>query len=97
MSREMLFIVLILFCVLNTLVSIFIGTRSDLNKTQKVLQIVLVWLIPIIASIGLWIINRSHDVPEQNRSSNEIGGGGSDSLSAGSYNNIGNNTSDGAD
>lgn len=52
--------VLIVF-VLNIAVSVFLAGRIDLDKTQKIFQIAIVWIIPIVAAIGLWLLNRSHD------------------------------------
>ena len=63
--------------VLNTAVSVFLARRIDLDKTQKVSQIVIVWLIPVVAAIGLWLLNRSHDV-KVGAEPKAFGGGTSD-------------------
>ncbi|WP_064792096.1 hypothetical protein [Shewanella woodyi] len=63
---------------LNLVVSIYLAKRNDLEPFQKTAQIFLVWLIPIIAAIGLWLFHRSQDVPV---SSSKSFGGGSNSSS----------------
>ena len=39
--------------VLNLMVSIYIARRGDLEPFQKKAQIILIWLIPLIAAIGI--------------------------------------------
>jgi hypothetical protein len=48
--------------ILNIPVSIFIARRNDLERSQKAWQILIIWLVPYIAAIGLWLVNRSHDI-----------------------------------
>ena len=47
--------------ILNVLVSVYIAKRDDLEKFQKRAQIIIVWMIPYFAAIGIWLFNRSHD------------------------------------
>ena len=54
-------IFILIAVLLNIAVSIFLVRRSDIDTTQKVSQIIIVWLIPIAAAIGLWRLNRSHE------------------------------------
>ena len=54
-------IVVLIAVLLNIAASVFLARRKDLDKTQKTFQIVIVWLIPFLAAIGLWLLNRSHD------------------------------------
>ena len=54
-------IVVLIAVLLNIAASVFLARRKDLDKTQKTIQIVIVWLIPFLAAIGLWLLNRSHD------------------------------------
>ena len=62
---------------LNLVVSIYLARRSDLEAFQKAAQIILVWLIPFFAAIGLWLFHRSQDVPVS--VSKSFGGGASSS------------------
>ncbi|MGR3979792.1 hypothetical protein [Pseudoalteromonas sp. 1181_04] len=71
------FIILAVVALLNLVVSIYLAKRDDLEVFQKAAQIILVWLIPIFAAIGLWLFHRSQDVPP--RSSKPLGGGSSSS------------------
>ena len=63
---------------LNITVSIFLVRRSDLDTIQKVSQIIIVWLIPIVAAIGLWLLNRNHDDKKETVESKAFGGGAYD-------------------
>ena len=54
-------IVVLIAVLLNIAVSVFLARRKDLDKSQKASQIVIVWLFPFVAAIGLWLLNRSHD------------------------------------
>jgi hypothetical protein len=56
------YVLLIVLCQLNLYVSIFISRRDDLIKFQKIAQIIIVWLIPIIAAVGLWLFHRNSDL-----------------------------------
>lgn len=71
------YLILGLVFLLNIIVSIFLFRREDLDAIQKGLQILLVWLIPVIAAIGLWMFNRSQD--ELVTPKNNFGGGPQDS------------------
>lgn len=62
-----------MICTLNIVVSIYIGKRADLERSQKLVQILLVWLIPVIASISLWAINRNFDDFHKVKSINKVG------------------------
>ncbi|WP_010386402.1 hypothetical protein [Pseudoalteromonas rubra] len=59
---------------LNVLVSVFIGRRHDLERFQKAAQIIIIWLIPVVAAIGLWAFYKSQD-DEVKPDSNNFGGG----------------------
>ena len=63
--------------ILNIIVSIYLYKRDDLDQLQKVVQIVVVWLIPFVGAISLWLFNRGHD--EDNKPSSGSFGGGSSS------------------
>ena len=62
--------------VLNLSFSILIVRRSDLDIFQKAAQITMVWGIPVIAAIGLWLFHRSND--DNNPGVGPIGGGPND-------------------
>ncbi|WP_218398508.1 hypothetical protein [Alteromonas lipotrueae] len=47
--------------ILNVCVSIFVASRNDLETFQKVAQIVIVWLIPLLAAIGIYLLNKDSD------------------------------------
>ncbi|GAA6146024.1 hypothetical protein NBRC116585_21420 [Thalassolituus maritimus] len=64
--------------VLNLSVSILIVRRADLDSFQKAAQIAIVWIIPVIAAIGLWLFHRSND--DSNPGGGPIGGGPNDSI-----------------
>lgn len=68
--------------ILNTVVSIFLGRRDDLETFQKSAQIFFVWLVPFFGAIGLWLLNRSQDAPV--RAHKSFGGGPQDSSGGGS-------------
>jgi hypothetical protein len=72
---DTLFIGTGILIVLNIAVSIFLIRRDDLEKFQKIAQIIVVWLIPFIGAIGLWIFNRSQD--DDNKPSGGSKSGGS--------------------
>ena len=46
---------------LNLIVSVLLIKRDDLEVFQKVAQVILVWLIPLFAAVGLWLFYRSQD------------------------------------
>jgi hypothetical protein len=48
---------------MNLIVTIFLLRRDDLEPFQKGAQIFIVWLIPVIAGIGIWQFHRSQDRP----------------------------------
>ncbi len=60
---------------LNILVSVFIARRDDLERFQKLAQIAIVWLIPYLAAIGIWIFYLCND--DDTPSNGEFGGGSS--------------------
>ena len=77
----MYWIGLAVLVLLNSYVSIFLLRRDDLESIQKVLQIVIVWLIPLIGAIGLWLFLRSQDDNDSNKpGTGSFGGGSNDSM-----------------
>jgi hypothetical protein len=71
-------VVLFVLIILNVAVSIFLIRRHDLDRIQKFLQIVIVWLFPYVGAIGLWLFNRCHDV-KGSPNPPAFGGGANDS------------------
>jgi hypothetical protein len=69
-------------CILNIVVSIYLYKRDDLEYFQKVAQIIVVWLLPFVGAIGLWLFNRSQD--DDNKPSGGSFGGGAASEGAAS-------------
>jgi len=80
MKFEIWHIILLVAFILNVVVSIFIFRRDSLDRFQKISQIVIVWLIPFIAAIGIWLFHRSDE--DDSPGSGPIGGGSSDSIGA---------------
>lgn len=72
------YITLAIVILINLAVSVFLAKRNDLERFQKGAQIALVWLIPLIAAIGLWLFHRNQD-PFMS-SSKSFGGGASKST-----------------
>lgn len=64
--------------VLNILVTLVIARRDDADTFQKSAQIVIVWVVPFIAAIGLWLFHRNND--NTYPGSRPVGGGPSDSI-----------------
>jgi hypothetical protein len=76
---ELFEIVLLVLCALNILVSLLLLFRDDLEGIQKIAQIVIVWVIPFLGGIGLWLFHRSQDLPVKS-SKGSFGGGPSDNT-----------------
>lgn len=72
-------IVLLVLCVLNVLVSLFLLFRDDLEGIQKIAQLVIVWIIPFLGGIALWLFHRLQDLPVK-PSKGSFGGSPSDST-----------------
>lgn len=68
MNFEILSVIIcIVFCI-NIYVSIYLIKRDDIDSFQKKSQIILVWLIPILASVALLLFYRSQDLPVKSAS-----------------------------
>ena len=81
MDVEILYVMLAVLIILNTSVSVFLMKRDDLDTFQKGAQMLLVWLVPFLAAIGVWLLNRSQDI--QATRAKTFGGGVSDSIGPG--------------
>jgi len=73
---DILYVLLSAICLLNVFVSVFIFKRDDLERFQKIAQIIIVWLIPVVGAVGLWAFNRSND--DDSTGSDPFGGGSHD-------------------
>ena len=72
----------IVLVVLNLAISFFLAKRDDLNYFQKLAQIVIVWVVPFVGAIGLWLFNRSQDDDNNKPGKGTFGGGSNDSIGA---------------
>jgi len=65
---------IIVLVILNLVVSIFVFTREDLDRFQKVAQTIIVWVVPVLGGISIWLFNRSRsDVYRPPKSRSELG------------------------
>jgi len=69
-----------LLILLNMAVSLHLYKREDLDYFQKVVQIVIVWLIPFVGAIALWLFNRSQD-DDNKPTGGSFGGDSNDRIS----------------
>ena len=81
MNINIIISIVIVAILLNIIVSIFLYHRDDLDSFQKIFQIILVWLVPFVAAIGLYFFNRSHDLPTKAKKQ-AFGGGSANSHAA---------------
>ncbi len=79
MEFEIWYAILGLSVLLKVAVSIFRLKREDLEAFQKGAQIIIVWLVPILGSIIMWRVNKSHDAEFKRK---KAFGGGASSLGA---------------
>lgn len=77
--NNLVIIVLIFLVILNLTVSLFVLNRNDLETNQKSLQILIIWLIPLLAAIGIYIFYLSQD-KKAKPFQREFGGGSSTSI-----------------
>jgi hypothetical protein len=80
MEFEIWYLVLGFAILLNIVVSIFLARRDDLETFQKGAQIFIVWLIPFVGAIALWLFNRSQD-DDNPPSGGSFGGGSNNRIS----------------
>lgn len=82
MDFDVLYIILGVALLLNILVSVYLLKNDELEPFQKGAQIFIVWLVPFLAAIGLWMFHRNDEIEAKNRK--EFGGGARDSSGVGS-------------
>lgn len=63
---------------LDIAVTIMALKHDAFEKSQKTLQIILIWLFPFFSSIGFWMIYRTLDKEQTDKK--PLGGGPSDSI-----------------
>ena len=61
MQNQTMWIIFIGYLILNLYVSFMVSKRNDLEHTQKIAQIFLVWIFPFVAAIGIWLFHRNSD------------------------------------
>jgi len=76
--KTILISLLVSVIIINILVSFYISRRDDLDIIQKVAQIFIVWLIPFLGAISLFIFHRNND--KQIPTSKSFGGGANSSI-----------------
>jgi len=87
MILEIWHLLLLIAFILNTIVTVIVARRSDLDIFQRNAQIIIIWVVPYIAAIGIWLFHRSNDhVPASKK---PLGGGPRDSIDLGPSNGIG--------
>ncbi len=59
------FIFIVFLVVVNLIVSIYIFVKDDLENFQKNIQIVLIWVIPLLGAVIIWLVNRSFNPPKK--------------------------------
>lgn len=80
---EYLVIIVVIVIALNLFVSVYLAKRDDLNRFQKVAQILIVWLVPLVGALGLWQFHRSQDNESIQAHKRTFGGGTVDSAGSG--------------
>ena len=81
MNIEIILIILCLIVILNIFVTVSLLKRDNLKPFQKYSQIFLVWLVPFIGALCIWLVNKNLDAKPKNIK--EFGGGPNDSIGAG--------------
>ena len=69
----------VMLIIINIIVSIYIFRNENYEKFQKVTQIAIIWIIPFIGAIIIFVINMSIDSIGNQKNKNPGGGGSSDS------------------
>lgn len=61
MHFEVWYLIPTLLFVINIIITIIVVRKDDFTKFQKMAQIILVWLIPCVAAIIVWLAHRGID------------------------------------
>ena len=75
---SVLLAILIATVISNILVTVFIVTLDDYEPVQKIAQVVIIWLVPLVGAIGLWLFHR--DSGDRRSGGGSFRGGSNDSL-----------------
>ncbi len=79
---------LVFLLTINCWVSFFVSRRDDLEIKQKLYQIILIWILPIIGAFGLFIFYKTQDKKAE-PFAREFGGGTSEGIGGSSGGNDG--------
>ena len=74
-KMDVVSIILIVLCLLNLSVCVFLSQREDLEIVQKVAQIIIVWFVPFLGALGLYVFHRSQDKDVSKPFKGKFGGG----------------------
>tara|TARA_B100001115_G_scaffold184444_2_gene186943 strand:- start:634 stop:882 length:249 start_codon:yes stop_codon:yes gene_type:complete len=74
---DLLLITLVVAVVLDAVATFIAIRRSEFTSFQKKAQLLLIWLVPFVASIGLLVFYRSMDDKTHRKSSDDAPGIGS--------------------
>ena len=77
--NNLIMILLIALVAINSIMTVFLFKRCDLELRQKMIQTLIVWLVPFLAAIGLYFFYSSQD-KESKAFQREFGGGSSTSI-----------------
>jgi hypothetical protein len=77
---EIIWVIFASYFLLSLIVTFLIIKRDDFEPGQKVGQCILVWLIPFIAAIGIWIFLKSEDRDSGRKESFAKSSGGDNSV-----------------
>jgi len=73
---EFFYLVLFLIVCINIAVTIFLFRLDTLDQFQKYAQTLIVWIVPLLGALVLWLFNRND---YENPKSKKFGGGPRDS------------------
>lgn len=54
-------LIVISYFILSLFVSFLVSKRDDLERMQKVAQILIIWIFPFFAAVGIWLFHRNSD------------------------------------
>lgn len=73
MQLEVWYFILLPIFILNVVVSVYLFKIDDLEPFQRGAQILIIWLIPLFAAIGIWMFHKNNEPQPINMKS--FGGG----------------------
>lgn len=71
-----------LLLVLDCFVSVLILRDSGITSMQKLLQLLVIWLLPLLGAVVVYLVHRSDDEP-RGPAEPPFGGGANDGMSGG--------------